>query len=344
MARIVAVTLLLLGLFAASLPAALAADKVALVVGNNQYAHAPRLLNPSRDARAIAGTLRSIGFDVMEHYDVDKKAMDTAMEEFARKARDARIGLVYYAGHGIQVHGNAYLVPVDVALEDDRDLRRLVPADYLMQDASKASSLGVVILDACRDNPFLKRIAEASGATRSMVVGRGLARISDVPKNTLIAYATQTGNVALDGDGENSPYAAALIKHLPAPGKDVRLIFGAVRDEVISVTGHQQEPYTYGSLGGEAIVINESPAGAGEAVVVPPATGKTAGIPGQGAGPRDSTALTSAYAAWRTAIDGNDWKRLDSLAGKGSLFALLAGELAGASRSEPVGRAIASLA
>ncbi len=233
-----------------------AAGKVALVIGNNTYVHAPVLANPVNDAKAVATVLRRIGFEVLEHYDVRKADTGQIMEDFAKQAEAADIGLVYFAGHGIQVSGATYLVPVDVSLESDRDLRKLIPADYFLQDASQAKTVGVVILDACRDNPFIKRLSEATAATRSVSVGRGLSRINDVPRKGLIAYATQAGNVALDGTGaKNSPYAAALVKHLSAPDKDIRLVFGAIRDEVIETTGRRQEPYTYGSLGGEPIYL-----------------------------------------------------------------------------------------
>ncbi|MEC9368503.1 MAG: caspase family protein, partial [Pseudomonadota bacterium] len=286
--------------------------------------------------------------EVHDHTDRARAVRHRAVVHSAPPARHARIGLVYFAGHGIQIQGNAYLVPVDVSLEDDRDVRRLFPAEYLLQDASQASQLGVVILDACRDNPFLKRVAEAAGATRSMVAGRGLARISDVPRNTLIAYATQSGNIALDGDGENSPYAQALIKHLPAQGKDVRLVFGAIRDEVIAVTKRLQEPYTYGSLGGDAIVINNEgpPAGTGQAATQTPSGDKVATAQLPDLRPQASGALTSAYAEWRAAVEHSDWDRVATLRKQhpDSLFGLLAGEIGGRPRSSgSVSEALAEL-
>jgi hypothetical protein len=334
--RNIAVSLLAaLVLFAVWVPA-WAGARVALIIGNNAYVHAPALANPINDARAVAATLRGAGFEVLEYYDADRKALDGALEAFAALTPGADIGLVYYAGHGIQVEGASYLVPTDISLENDRDLRRLVPADYFLQDAARAATLGLVILDACRDNPFVRRVAEASGATRSMVVGRGLGRISDVPNNTMIAYATQSGNIALDGTGAgNSPYAQALVHHLGAAETDIRLVFGAVRDEVLQATGRQQEPFTYGSLGGQPIYLNPGtgvvdtdggPAPAVETIsYVPVVELETSGT------------LDSAYAAWTSAVSHGSWPQIASLSQRQdeSMFPHLATLLARLQMSAP---------
>src|SRR5690606_24931394 len=155
---------------------AIAADEVALVVGSNAYQHAPQLKNARGDAERIATVLEGIGFEVIKVFDADKRTLEDAMNAFAEKAKSARIGLVYYAGHGIQFEGNVYLVPTDVDLGNERDIRNTIPADYLVSDASRASELGLVILDACRDSPFVKQLAEDVGPTRSMSVNRGLTR------------------------------------------------------------------------------------------------------------------------------------------------------------------------
>ncbi len=311
-----------------------AAPKVALVIGNNAYIHAPALSNPVNDAKAVAQVLRDIGFDVTEHHDVTKADVEGIMEAFAAKTAGAEIGLVYFAGHGIQVSGATYLVPVDVSLDSDRDMRKLIPADYFLQDASQATQVGVVILDACRDNPFIKRLSEATAQTRSLTVGRGLSRIDAVPKKGLIAYATQAGNVALDTmGGKNSPYAAALVKHLGAPKKDIRLVFGAIRDEVIDSTARQQEPYTYGSLGGDPIYLND---GTGTQPVTAddtPAPQDTtpaveiAFIPK--AQLTTSAPVTSSYLAWKSAIAKSSWDDIEALgrSKEKSVFPVLAKRL-----------------
>ena len=306
-----------------------AASKVALIIGNNAYVHAPALDNPMNDARAVAKLLRSIGFDVLEHYDVGKADAGDIMEAFAKKTASADVGLVYFAGHGIQVSGTTYLVPTDVSLDNNRDLRKLIPADHFLEDAAQAGKLGVVILDACRDNPFIKRLSEAVGKSRSVVVGRGLSRIGDVPKNSMIAYATQAGNVALDGTGGvNSPYAAALVKHLGAPNKDIRLVFGAVRDEVIKATEQKQEPFTYGSLGGATIYLNEAAKTAQPAETEEvQAEREIAFIPTEQL--HNSAPVASAYLAWKSATTRNSWDELGTLQRRpgAGVFPMLAGHL-----------------
>lgn len=326
--------------FALNASAAAAAGKVALVIGNNDYIHAPKLANPVNDARAVAKVLKGIGFEVIEHYDVTKRDADGIMEQFAAATASAQIGLVYFAGHGIQVSGTTYLVPIDVSLDSDRDLRKLIPADYLLQDASQARTVGVVILDACRDNPFIKRLSEATAEnnTRSVAVGRGLSRIDAVPKKGLIAYATQAGNVALDTTGEkNSPYATALIRHLGSPDKDIRLVFGAIRDEVIELTGRRQEPYTYGSLGGDQIFLNDS----GDATTVKSDEGDeedgtiTAVLSED---TLDSSApVTADYVTWKSAVEKGSWSGLGRLAAsdEANLFVYVARHLRTMREAEP---------
>ena len=234
-----------------------AAQRVALVIGISEYIHAPRLPNPRNDADLVGRTLRTMGFDVSTRFDLNKSGFEDALSEFADRSKSAKISLIYYAGHGIQVAGKVYLVPADRKVSRGRDLRHLIDAEHLLEDAALAKQLSILILDACRDNPFTRSLAEDFGSGRSATLGRGLARIDKVPRNTLVAYATSAGNVALDGDGTNSPFALALAEHLRIPGRDVRIAFGAVRDKVLELTGHKQEPFIYGSLGGTAIILAE---------------------------------------------------------------------------------------
>ena len=296
-----------------------ASDGVALIIGNNDYAHAPQLRNARKDAERIAKVMKGVGYDVIEAYDADAEKMAEAMDQFADKVKSARIGLVYYAGHGIQYRGDAYLVPVDLNLNSERDLRKTVPAEYLVTDAAKASELGVVILDACRDNPFVKQIAEDLGPTRSMAVSRGLARVNDAPAKSLVAYATQAGSVALDGSGENSPYAVSLAEHLATPNLDVRLIFGAVRDEVVKLTDGKQEPYIYGSLGGDEIYLSRRKGGnssGGQGILA------SADIPNIG----NVASLPQDFVAWKGALSADKWQVLQGFAATypESLFAAIA--------------------
>lgn len=246
--------------------AAFAASRVALIIGNSNYEHVARLNNPVNDARAMTDKLRAGGFDLVEsRTDLRIADMRRVLREFADKARSADIALIYYAGHGIEVEGTNYLIPVDAALERDTDVYdEALSLDRILIAVEPAKQLRLVIMDACRDNPFSKRMKHAG--TRS--IGRGLARIEPMSHNTLIAYAAKAGSTALDGDSANSPFATALMRHLTTPGLDIRKAFGFVRDDVLKVTNNRQEPYVYGSLGGEDLSL------------VPAQTSPTTSVPG----------------------------------------------------------------
>jgi uncharacterized caspase-like protein len=233
---------------------ALATKRVALVVGNSSYQNAPPLLNPANDAAAVAATLKNAGFDVVDSQQNLRVAeMRRALRDFADQARDADIAVIYYAGHGIEIEGTNYLIPIDATLERDTDVYdETFSMDRVLLAIEPAKQLRLVIVDACRDNPFAKTMKRTVG-TRS--VSRGLARIEPTSSNTLIAFAAKAGLVALDGNGQNSPYTASLIRHIATPGLDLRRAFGFIRDDVLKTTGNRQEPYVYGSLGGEDIAL-----------------------------------------------------------------------------------------
>lgn len=225
------------------------AKRMALVIANARYAHVPALKNPPADGRLIAGALRRAGFDTVEQRpDLGKAAMEAALRDFGRRAEGAEVALIYFAGHGIEAGGENYLIPVDAKLERDRDLdveaTRLDTA-LRMGDGAR---MRIVILDACRNNPF---IATMQRATRSRAVGRGLAAI-EPEGETLVVYAAKAGATAADGEGANSPFANALATRLVQPGLEIGLLFRAVRDDVLRSTGRTQEPFTYGSLSGNA--------------------------------------------------------------------------------------------
>jgi len=228
--------------------------RVALVIGNSAYQHTRVLPNPRNDAEAIAKLLRDIGFDdVAPKIDLDYRALREAVRGFGEVAREAEVALIYYAGHGLEVAGENYLVPTDAKLVRDAHLEyEAVTLASLLNAAGGARRLRVVILDACRNNPLGERIALRAGVARS--VTRGLARI-EPPGDVLVAYAAKAGTLAEDGAGRHSPFAEALLKHLPTPGLDVRLMFGKVRDSVLGATRQRQEPYTYGSLTGDVIAL-----------------------------------------------------------------------------------------
>lgn len=235
--------------------------RVALVIGNSNYVSAPALPNPANDAFAMSDSLRRLGFTVQEGLDLDAAGMVASLRAFGAAAETADIALVFYAGHGIQVDGQNYLLPVDVKLERERDLNyEGMPLDLFLSEASQASKLAVVILDACRDNPFTRQLQESMGPTRSTAVGRGLGRV-DAPADTLVAFATRDGAVAEDGTGFNSPYTTALLAHLGEPGVEIGHYFRRVRDTVVASTDGRQEPFVYGSLSADEFYLNPNSGG-----------------------------------------------------------------------------------
>lgn len=230
--------------------------RVALVIGNGQYANVPRLDNPVRDGELLAQALRDAGFqDVQVERNLDRETLITVLRRFERQADSADWALVYYAGHGIEVGGTNYLVPVDARLRSDRDVdEETVSLSQVQKRLEGAGKLRLVILDACRDNPFLAGIKRTL-ATRS--VGRGLAR-PDLPQTgSLVAYSAAAGQTASDGEeGQvNSPYVTALVKHLATPDVEVNLFFRRVRAEVLRTTHQRQEPATYESLPADRFVF-----------------------------------------------------------------------------------------
>jgi hypothetical protein len=238
--------------------AAYAQRRVALVVGNSGYQHAVRLDNPANDANAVAELFRKAGFDVVtSKTDLGVIEFKRALREFVNTTRNADIAVVYYAGHGIEVGGINYLVPVDAKLANDLDAEdEAVDIDRVVRSLDPARRLRLVILDACRDNPFSKKM-QRTIATRAIT--SGLGKIEPTSSDTLIAYAAKAGSTAEDGTGQNSPFTTALLNNLAEPGLDVRIAFGRVRDEVLKKTGNRQEPFVYGSLGGATVSLVPAP-------------------------------------------------------------------------------------
>ncbi|WP_109466713.1 caspase family protein [Albibacillus kandeliae] len=238
---------LILALFILCLGRPLGAEpRFALVVGNSDYQHVTTLPNPSRDAETIAKTLEALGFEVIELIDVDRTGLTRGIVQFGRKLREAgssATGLFYYAGHGVQSFGANYLLPVDVELIDAADLG-LVALDVqtvLRQMYSAGNRTNIMILDACRNNPFsaLPDFNE-----------KGLAEMQ-APTGTFLAYATAPGSVALDGAGSNSPFTSALARLMPTPGLPIEQMFKQVRIEVLKETGGMQTPWDSSSLTGD---------------------------------------------------------------------------------------------
>jgi hypothetical protein len=240
--------------------AAAAADRrVALVIGNSAYKNASTLSNTINDATSIATLFKSVGFEVViSRNDLGVVDFKRAVREFLITAESADIAVVYYAGHGIEIGGTNYLVPVDAKLGRDYDVEdEAVSLDRIIWALQPVRRLRLILLDACRDNPFPAKLRSAG--IRATVSG-GLAKIEDVSADTLVAYAAKAGSISYDGDGVNSPYATALLRHLAEPGIDIRIALGRVRDEVLSMTSGRQEPFIYGSLGGATIPLVPPPA------------------------------------------------------------------------------------
>jgi len=271
MRRVVFLAWTLLAALTFTATAASAEKRVALVIGNSAYSKVTRLANPVNDANAMAGLLRTAGFDVVEtRRDLDLTAMRRALRDFSEQARAADIALVFFAGHGIEINGSNYLIPVDAVLDRDIDVEdEAISLERVNQLIEPAKRLRLIILDACRENPFTPRMQRTMA---SRTVGRGLARVDVLTPDTMIAFAARAGSTAADGGGPNSPYTTALLKHLATPGLDVRLALGRVRDEVVASTGGRQEPFVYGSLGGAEIVLRPGAGTPQNSVsVVPPA-------------------------------------------------------------------------
>lgn len=235
-----------------------AEKRVALVIGNSAYQNASKLANPGNDASAMADLFRRAGFDVVEaRQDLGNLEFKRVAREFTAVARDADVAVMYFAGHGIEVNGTNYLIPTDARLATDFDVEdEALSLDRLVRALEPARRLRLIILDACRDNPFIQKM-QRSVATRA--VASGLAKVEPATSDTLVAFAAKAGSTADDGRGANSPFTTALLNHLTVPGRDVRIALGYVRDEVIKATGNKQEPFVYGSLGGATVALVPEP-------------------------------------------------------------------------------------
>ena len=244
-----AVLLLALGLLAAP-TAAQPERRVALVVGNSAYAHIGRLPNPGNDAGDMSAALRRLGFEVTTELDADHRALNDALRAFTRRSVGAAVSLVFYAGHGMEMDGVNYLLPVDARLQYDTDVRyETVTLDDVMA-ATTGASLRVVILDACRDNP-LARSMQRTVSRRSVSRGSfGDLNEDLLGDETLVAYAAAAGTTAADGTGRNSPYTSALLAHLEEP-LELLTLFRRVRARVLASTGGEQRPHEYQSLVGD---------------------------------------------------------------------------------------------
>jgi caspase domain-containing protein len=234
--------------------------RVALVIGNSSYASVAALPNPKRDAEAVTAALRNVGFQsVTMIADAGREELVKALGAFAREADSADWALVYFAGHGIEVGGTNYVIPVDARLVSDRDVSvEAISLDQIMTYVEGAKRLRIVILDACRENPFLAKMLRKDP---SRSIGRGLARYEPVP-GSIVVFAAKEGQIARDGDASNSPFTTAFLKNLKVPKLDVRRLFDLVRDDVMEITGRRQQPFAYSSVSGrEEFYLFTTPAG-----------------------------------------------------------------------------------
>ncbi len=236
--------------------------RIALVIGNGAYTQAAPLTNPANDARAVAAALERLGFEVVSGFDMSNADLRKAVRSFADKLVGADVALFFYAGHGLQVAGENFLIPVDAAIRSEADLDfNAVKMDLVSRQMDREAKVKIIMLDACRDNPFQKELTRSMGKTRSATVKQGLAEISNAG-GTLIAFATDPGSVALDGDGKHSPFTTALLKHIETPGVEIGLIMRRVTKDVFELTGERQRPWTNASLTGELYLKPGDTAGA----------------------------------------------------------------------------------
>src|SRR5215475_3350534 len=248
--------------------AAHAQSRVALVVGNSAYQKVANLPNPAHDAQDIAESLKRLGFTVTIVTDADFDKFRRALLDFGRIAPKSEMAVFYFAGHGVEISGNNWLLPTDAELKSDVDAAtEAVGLQSAMQAVAAAKTLGLVILDACRNNPFQSGMRRAV-VTRSVQV-LGLAPVEPTD-NVLVAYAARDGTVANDGAGRNSPYTAALLKHIETPGLEVDFLFRNVRDDVMAATDNEQQPFVYGSLSSDEIYFKPPAVDAAAADPPPP--------------------------------------------------------------------------
>lgn len=288
--RLLCVALYLL----ASLPSVSQAQtdkRVALVIGNSAYVHTGKLTNPKNDATDVAVALKQHGFRVIEGYDLDKSSFDQKVRDFATSLKGAEVGLFFFAGHGLQVAGQNYLLPIDAKAEGAEALDfEMVRVDVVHRAMERQANTNILFLDACRDNPLSRNLARSMG-TRSTEVGRGLAAVES-GIGTLISFSTQPGNVALDGTGRNSPFAGALVKQLSTARDDLSAILIEVRNDVMRETQRKQVPWEHSALTGR-FYFSAAPA----AMTVPKNDAPPAPTP-----PAPTKPLSSFNGTWLTKI------------------------------------------
>lgn len=233
---------LLLALLACwlSIAPAAAETRVALVIGNGAYVSTAQLPNPSHDAEDVAASLKRSGFEVFQGIDLRQADMQDLTIRFARAASRADVAMFYYSGHAMQYNGVNYLMPVDAVLTDEADLKRFVRVDDIVNDLQQAKNLRILVLDSCRDNPLAENLKRSAGSTRAVSIGRGLSKV-EAPRGTIVSFSTQSGQTAADGNGRNSPYTTAFLKHIEEP-QEIGDVFRDISSDVYDASGKTQLP------------------------------------------------------------------------------------------------------
>jgi uncharacterized caspase-like protein len=227
--------------------------RVALVIGNSAYQKVPFLPNPMNDASDISQSLKRLGYTVQTVTNAGFDDMRRSIIAFGRDAQNADVALVFFAGHGMEIGGENWLIPIDAELLSDTDAENeAISLKTVILQVSKATKLGLVVLDACRNNPFA---AKMQRSVRVRAVDRGLVRTEPLD-NVLVAFSAKDGTTAADGNGRNSPFTSALLRNLQTPGLEVRFLFAQVRDDVMSATKREQQPFIYGSLSSQKIYLS----------------------------------------------------------------------------------------
>ena len=283
------------GSFVISSVDAFADRRVALVIGNSAYVNAPALTNPRNDATDVSGALRRLGFTVIDGYDLNNVDLQRRVQEFAREVETADVAVFFYAGHGLQVAGENYLVPTDTALKRQADLDfETIKVDKIVKQMDVVNGPKIIILDACRDNPLAAQLARSMGGKSRGLTASGMSEMkTNGVTGTLIAFSTAPGSVAMDGDGRNSPFTKALLHHMETPGVDIDLMMKRVRGEVASETHDQQQPWTNSSLNSEFFL---RPGAGGTGTASTPAAPVAVAALGN-----DATGVQIEIESWKTA-------------------------------------------
>ncbi|MEI7637743.1 MAG: caspase family protein [Syntrophus sp. (in: bacteria)] len=255
--RIFLILFILVLIYPSASPAA-TERRIALVIGNSAYNSGP-LKNPVNDATAMASQLQKLGFTVILKKNANLRGMEDALTDFGDRLKRGGVGLFFYAGHGLQVGGANYLVPIGAKINRESDIRyETLDAGKILDEMANANNgLNIVILDACRDNPYSRSFRNAA---------RGLAIVSNAPVGTFVSYSTSPGNVARDGDGRNSPYTEALLRYMKEPGLTIEQVFKGARAKLGKETGGKQIPWELSSLQGEFYFVPGSAGKSGAAV------------------------------------------------------------------------------